>query len=55
MLPARNILENLLQANVFVKEPKMNSDSFAFKLNFEQFKVCLEEISFKVNGLVPEF
>ena len=33
----------------------MNSDSFAFKLNFDQFKNCLEEISFKISGLVPEF
>jgi hypothetical protein len=52
-LPARNILESLMQAAGFVKESQVDTEASRFHIDTERFKVALEEIVARINSFVP--
>jgi hypothetical protein len=54
-LPARNILENLMSAAPFVKDPQIDTESNHFQIDTDKFKVALEEIVTRIGGFVPAF
>jgi hypothetical protein len=54
-LPARNILENLLQSSTFVKDSQIDTETSRFHIDSDRFKVALEEIISRICSFVPEF
>ena len=42
IVPARNILETLMQAAVFVKDSQVDTEVSKFHIDTERFKVALE-------------
>jgi hypothetical protein len=54
-LPARNILENIIQAAAFVKESQIDTGVSRFNIDGDRIRVALEEIVQRISSFVPVF